>query len=275
MRYQFQSKFSRGRYFKARMLTDTIKILISINLIIFLLQTLSQQRDILFHLFGIVPGNTFSKFMIWQPVTYLFLHANFGHILSNMFFLWMFGSEIETLWGGKEFRKYYFITGVGSGLVWLLFNFGKPAVVLVGASGAIYGILVAYGILFSNRKVYLFPLLVPIKAKWLVLFLGIFGCFFSAPNVSLVTHMAGIAIGFMYIKFNLRWSVVRTFLTREKDNLIHTVKTRRRGKIEELRSEVDRLLDKINENGYDELTQSEMSFLYEASKKLSKEEEKD
>ena len=91
--------------------------------------------------------------MIWQPLTYLFLHGGIWHVLINMFVLWMFGTEMESVWGSKKFLQYYLITGVGSGLIWLLFNYGNNYSVLIGASGAIYGILLAYGLMFPNRKV--------------------------------------------------------------------------------------------------------------------------
>ena len=97
--------------------------------------------------------------MIWQPITYMFIHGDFFHVFMNMFVLWMFGSEMESIWGRKQFLKYYFITGIGSGLIWLLFNINNPYSLLIGASGAIYGILLAYGLMFPNRKVLIYFLL--------------------------------------------------------------------------------------------------------------------
>ena len=111
MRYHYQSSFSRGNYFGPRLFTDAIKLLVSINFLVFLLQTISGQERILFQLFGMVPKNTWSQLMVWQPFTYLFFHGGIWHVLINMFVLWMFGSELETVCGKKEFLKYYFICG--------------------------------------------------------------------------------------------------------------------------------------------------------------------
>ncbi|MEE9166467.1 MAG: rhomboid family intramembrane serine protease [Candidatus Neomarinimicrobiota bacterium] len=277
MRYQFQSDFSQGNYFRPRMFTDAIKLLVSINFLIFILQTISGQQGILYQLFGIVPRDTWSRFMVWQPFTYLFFHGGVWHVLINMFVLWMFGSELERHWGKRDFLKYYFLTGVGAGIVTILFNYNSK-IPVVGASGAIYGILLAYGLMFPNRYVYIYFLL-PIKVKYFVIFVGIMAFFSSLnpqySNISHLTHLSGMAIGYLYLRSNPRWDIMGQFLRRQKDGLKQRHETKRREKFEEMRSEVDRILDKINQVGYDGLTKSERSFLYEASKKLSGEEERD
>jgi len=220
--------------------------------------------------------------MVWQPFTYLFFHApvvlgGIWHVLINMFVLWMFGSELEQYWGKERFLKYYFITGVGSGIVTVLFNLNSK-IPVVGASGAIYGILLAYALMFPNRYIYLYFLL-PIRVKYFVFFIGAIAFFSSLnpgySNISHLTHLSGMAVGYVYLRSNLRWELVRRFIINQKADLKQRYETRKREKVEELRLEVDRLLDKINDVGYDGLTKSERSFLFEASKKLSKEEEKD
>ncbi len=259
------------------MFTDAIKLLVSINFLIFILQTISGQQGILYQLFGIVPRDTWSRFMVWQPFTYLFFHGGVWHVLINMFVLWMFGSELERHWGKRDFLKYYFLTGVGAGIVTILFNYNSK-IPVVGASGAIYGILLAYGLMFPNRYVYIYFLL-PIKVKYFVIFVGIMAFFSSLnpqySNISHLTHLSGMAIGYLYLRSNPRWDIMGQFLRRQKDGLKQRHETKRREKFEEMRSEVDRILDKINQVGYDGLTKSERSFLYEASKKLSGEEERD
>ncbi len=276
MRYQYQSSFSRGNYFGPRLFTDAIKLLISINIIIFLLQSISGQERILFQLFGIVPTNTFGQLMLWQPFTYLFLHGGIWHVLINMFVLWMFGSELETLWGRQEFLKYYFFTGVGSGLVTVLFSLNSP-VAVVGASGAIYGILLAYGLIFPNRYVYLY-FFIPVRVKYFVIVIGALAFFSSlgssSSGVSHLTHFSGMLIGFGYLKSNVRLDALKNMVMQQKDGIRHRIIKKKRRRDDDLRLEVDRMLDRINEVGYDGLSEKEKKFLYEASKKLAKGEDR-
>ncbi|HDZ58813.1 MAG TPA: rhomboid family intramembrane serine protease, partial [Ignavibacteriales bacterium] len=109
------------------------------------------------------------NFQIWQLVTYLFLHGSFTHILFNMFALWMFGMEIENSWGSKKFLYYYFICGITAGLFQLFISpmLGAVPAPTIGASGAVYGVLIAFGMLFPDRPIYLY-FLFPIKAKYLI-----------------------------------------------------------------------------------------------------------
>ena len=135
MRYQFQSE--QGNIaFKPQYFTDAIKILILVNIVVFFFRYIAQSQIDLAQIFGLSSGNIWP--MIWQPVTYMFVHGDFFHIFMNMFVLWMFGSEMESIWGRSEFLKYYFTTGIGSGLICLVFNMGNPYAVLICASGAIY-----------------------------------------------------------------------------------------------------------------------------------------
>ena len=130
----FNRKFN---YLTGSALTDGIKILILINFLIFFLQSISGQERILFQLFGIVPSNTFYKLMIWQPFTYLFFHGGIWHVFINMFVLWMFGSELERIWKKNFFLKYYFMTGIGSGIITVLLSLNS-SIPVVGASGAVF-----------------------------------------------------------------------------------------------------------------------------------------
>lgn len=153
-------------------------------------------------LFGLRPYMVLHRFFVWEPVTYLFLHGGFFHIFFNMFALWMFGADLERTWGAKKFAQYYFLTGVGAGVFDVLLR-PSSTVPVIGCSGAIYGILLAYGVLFPNRPVYLW-MIIPIKAKWFVVFMG--GLEFlaelsgSAPGISHLAHLGGMLIGFLYLR---------------------------------------------------------------------------
>lgn len=276
MRYRYTKGFFGENYFRPRLFTDAIKLLVSINFGIFVLQTLSSQEANAFRFFGIVPKDTWSQLMIWQPFTYLFFHGGIWHVLINMLVLWMFGSELEMMWGRKSFFKYYFLTGVGSGIVTIIFNMNSQ-IPVVGASGAIYGILLAYGLMFPNRLVYLY-FLFPVRVKYFVIFIGVVA-FYSSINpgysgVSHLTHLSGMVIGFFYLRSNISLGLVKRFLTSQVDEVKRKVKKHRQEKIDEIRREVDRILDKINEVGYDGLNDEEQTYLFEASKKLSGNEDR-
>jgi membrane associated rhomboid family serine protease len=144
---------------------------------------------------------------VWQLFTYMFLHdpLGFTHILFNMLMLWMIGSDLERDWGTKRFLQYYFLCGVGAGLCVVAANvlFGSLDTRTIGSSGALYGILLAYGVLYADRIV-LFAFLFPMKAKYMVMifgaiaFLGSFGP--SGGGVSYVAHLGGMIFGLIYLK---------------------------------------------------------------------------
>ena len=274
MRYQFQSE--QGNIsFKPKIFTDAIKVLIWINVGLFALKLISQSQIDLARIFGLSPNTIWP--MIWQPVTYMFIHGDFFHVLINMFVLWMFGSEMESIWGRKQFLRYYFLTGVGSGIVWLLFNIGQSYAVLIGASGAIYGILLAYGMMFPNRIVYLY-FMIPIKVKWFVIFLGaiaFLSSFNNHSNISHLTHLSGMAIGFIYLRYYWRWKDFRFSVYKQLEEFRSSMSSRKGLKNIEMQQKVDQLLDKINETGYDNLTDDEKDLLYKASKDFSRNREKD
>jgi membrane associated rhomboid family serine protease len=143
---------------------------------------------------------------VWQLVTYLFLHSlsSFWHILFNMLTLWMFGAPIEETWGTRRFVQYYFLCGVGAGVCVVVANllFGDPHQRVIGASGAIFGLLLAYGMLFPNQTV-LFSFLFPMKAKYMVMIFGVleFMSSFQGGNaVSNLAHLGGMIFGFIYMK---------------------------------------------------------------------------
>jgi len=275
MRFQFQSDPGQFSY-KPALFTDAIKILVSVNFGIFLLQTIARTEGMFFPLFGLVPKLVWSEFMVWQPFTYLFFHGGIWHVLINMFVLWMFGSELERLWGKEHFLKFYFVTGVGAGLVTMIFGLNSMTPI-VGASGAVYGVLLAYGLTYPNRTVYLYGI-IPIKSLWFVIGIGVIAFMSSFDNVSQIshlTHLSGMVIGYLMLKrpvrFNDLWFTIR------KRTLEYKIKHEEKKvtQHQEIEREIDHILDKINREGFDSLTEEEHDRLYKGSQSLSRTKKKD
>jgi membrane associated rhomboid family serine protease len=252
-----------------------VKTLIIINGIVFLLEFI-PVFDIV-RTFGLVPALVTHNFFIWQLFTYMFLHGGFFHLLFNMFILWMFGSEIEKMWGSREFLRYYFITGIGAGVLTVLTSWNSM-IPTIGASGAIYGILVAFAVLFPNRLIYLY-FLFPIKAKHLVIIFVVVELYASLHSsntgIANIAHLGGMLVGYFYIKGNRHLS---SLFDRTKDMLqksrikIRVVDDEESGQgdstddIED--DEIDRILDKITEEGIGNLTEEEKEILNRASEHL-------
>jgi len=275
MRFQFQSDPGQFSY-KPALFTDAIKILVSVNFGIFLLQTIARTEGMFFPLFGLVPKLVWSEFMLWQPFTYLFFHGGIWHVLINMFVLWMFGSELERLWGKEHFLKFYFVTGVGAGFVTMIFGLNSMTPI-VGASGAVYGVLLAYGLTYPNRTVYLYGI-IPIKSLWFVIGIGVIAFMSSFDNVSQIshlTHLSGMMIGYLMLKrpvrFNDLWFTIR------KRTLEYKIKHEEKkvSQHQVIEREIDRILDKINREGFDSLTEEEHDRLYKGSQSLSRTKKKD
>ena len=142
-------------------------------------------------------------FKLWQLVTYMFLHADFSHIFFNMFSLWMFGRIIEQTLGTKRFLAFYFISGIGAGLcqiIMQMFTENSPVAATIGASGACYGILLAFGLLYPNQKIFLLIPPIPIKAKWLVIgyaILEAYLAFNTDSNIAHLAHLGGMLFGLL------------------------------------------------------------------------------
>ncbi len=191
-------------------LTPAVKYIILACLGTYLLSWLGDGRE-MNRFFGLTPSSVFTKLFLWQPLTYLFFHAGFGHIFWNMFALWMFGSEMERYLGTPEFVRFFFITGAGAGLISILVH-PMSGVTTIGASGSIYGILLAYGMLFPERLVYLY-FLFPIKVKYFISFLFVI-TFFSAfrssgTGIDHFAHLGGGLVAFLYLKGLLSWKKLR------------------------------------------------------------------
>ncbi|HUU12595.1 MAG TPA: rhomboid family intramembrane serine protease [Terriglobia bacterium] len=153
-------------------------------------------------LLGLRPFEVTRYFAIWELATYLFLHAGFFHIVFNLFALWMFGSDLERLWGPRRFLFFFFLTGVGAGLLNVLLE-PSSIIATVGNSGAVYGVLLAYGLLFPDRPIFLW-LIIPIKAKWFVAIIGVMAFIgsLSGPGsgISHLAHLGGMLFAFLYLR---------------------------------------------------------------------------
>jgi membrane associated rhomboid family serine protease len=185
--------------------SQALKALIGANVAMFVLTTFARS---LLPILGLVPGFVIHKGWLWQLGTYMFLHAGPMHILFNMLALWMFGAELERMWGTREFLKFYFVTGVGAGVLTVVFSLLPFAFAqqlqyseVIGASGAIYGLLLAYAMYFPNRPILLLVFWVP--AKWCVAILGAIALLTSlsdAGGVANATHLGGLLVGYLYLK---------------------------------------------------------------------------
>ncbi|MDQ6759235.1 MAG: rhomboid family intramembrane serine protease [Acidobacteriota bacterium] len=185
-----------------------VKWLLIANAAVFILGFFSGlvQLDRPLGVLALVPIEVVKLFAIWQLATYLFLHSGFGHIIWNMLALWMFGADLERAWGTKRFLQFYFFCGVGAGICVVLANYilpwGNPLVATIGSSGAIFGILLAYAMLYPNRTI-LWGFLIPIQVKYFVLIIGVvtfMSSFQANHGVSEFAHLGGLLFGYIYMK---------------------------------------------------------------------------
>ena len=281
MKYRLQ--FTPGEVaYRPQLFTDAIKILISINFIVYVFQSLAGKEEIFFRLFGLVPNAFISELMLWQPFTYMFFHAPFyssigiSHILLNMLGLWVFGRELEQTWGKEKFLKYYFLTGIGSGLITFLFQMDSSNPV-IGASGAVYGILLAYGLSYPNRMLYIWGL-IPVRSMWLVIIMGLiafFGLLGKADGISHITHISGMLIGYILLKNKLNISDVLFSLRKKTIEFQIQRKEDKKFKRKIIDRDIDIILEKIKDVGFNGLSDEEQSKLYEASRKMSKNGDRD
>ena len=261
-----------------------------------------------------------SDFRIYQFVTYMFLHGGLTHIFFNMFALWMFGSVIERVWGPKKFLFYYICCGIGAGFVQELVQYANFIIndmaayqyvdaggvrmpvnayinlwTTIGASGAVYAILLAFGMIFPNERLFIIPFPFPIKAKWLVvgyIAIELFSAMSSpGDGVAHMAHLGGMLFGFLLIRYwqkhpdsSQRFGRSRgqEFFDRMKQKYDARQDTRmhaeyhgdpRRESDEEYNArkrknqeEIDAILDKIRKSGYDSLTKEEKKKLFDQSR---------
>lgn len=239
-----------------------------------------------------VPNN----FQIWQLFTYQFMHAGFMHILLNMFFLWMFGMEIENLMGSRKFLLFYLACGLGGGIAQTLIPplLSQELGPTIGASGAVFGIMIAFAMFFPDRYILLY-FLIPVKAKYLITIMVIFE-FMSVGNQSVIAHLAhagGAVTGFLFILLDRRnnFSGSRIFGQFRKpkgtfssggfgqafrnavkksdveEAKFYDINESKKDEDTVSQEEIDRILDKISQSGYQNLTDREKKILFDASRK--------
>ena len=225
-----------------------------------------------------------ASFKLWQPFTYMFVHEQFFHVLMNLIGLWMFSGDLEELWGGRRFLRYYLAGGVGAGVCiavmnFILFESYGVNVPTVGASGALYAVLLAYGLTWPNREVLIWFVL-PVKMKWMVLFFGLLE-FFGSVNmaagaggtISHIGHLGGLLTGFILImawrhadasprKKAARGGLLEEFFRKRK---LEKKKKEIALRIE-AKKIIDTLLDKIARQGMSSLTAEEKRSLEWARK---------
>ena len=185
--------------------TPAVKILLITNVVLFFMNVIVGEE--MTRSLGLSPRLVFEHAALWQPFTYMFLHSTsgLGHILFNMLALWMFGTELERTWGTRFFTKYYFVTGVGAAATSLLLSLFIADIhdsTTVGASGAIYGLLIAYAMYFPHRTIYY--IIFPIPARVFVAIMG-FIAFWSSVSgsgggVAHTAHLGGLVVGYLYLK---------------------------------------------------------------------------
>ncbi len=242
-------------------------------------------------------GHPFN-FQVWQLITYQFMHGGFGHIFFNMFALWMFGGSIEDVFGSKKFLIFYLLAGVSAGLFQLFITplLGATSAVTIGASGSIFGVLIAYAMFFPDNLIFLY-FLIPVKAKYLIGFLVLIEFFAidsASSDVAHLAHLGGALFGFLYIMFDKKSYVSLKSVFKKsyfyksdpKKNIFNnpfSSSAQSSRDVEDAKyrdidgnsdsepvsqKEIDEILDKIGQSGYQNLTEREKKVLFQASKKM-------
>ncbi len=187
-------------------LTPVVTQLIIINALVYVFMILAKDSTGLLAYLGLIPSAIIEKRYLWQFISYMFIHIDFWHIFFNLLFLWWFGCDIERNFGKKHFVRYYFLTGIGAGLFAFLIDL-KSTIPIIGASGGIFGIFLAYAILFPNRKIYLW-FVIPVKAKWVVLgtcLIEVFALMSTEQSgVSHSAHVGGVIAGLLWFGYYLK-----------------------------------------------------------------------
>ncbi len=255
-------------------LTKAVKFLLITNGLIFLLQLLFNQSSALFQYGGLTPALILQKGMVWQFITYQFIHASFMHLLLNSIALYFFGMDVEREMGTRNFCVLYFFSGFGGGLCSVILD-SSSMVPIVGASGAVFGLLMAYGILFPHRVVTLllfFIIPVQMKARHIAFFFGGMEILFlmgerSGSGIARIAHLGGLLFGYLYMRYEIyvldainyceKW----IFKREAEDKVGHQ-------KEDYIRKQIDPILDKIAKKGIHTLTWRERRILKKAKKKL-------
>lgn len=296
------NSYRYGGFRRFSLSPTVIKNLLIINGAVFFLQLLMEGLIfngtsgvlIVNKWFALNPIESPFNFQVWQLITYQFLHGGFTHILFNMFALWMFGFEIESMWGPKKFLLFYLMAGVVAGLFQLFLTpmLGGTPAPTIGASGAVYGVLIAFAMIFPDRYIYLY-FLIPVKAKYLIGFLIVMEFLLvdsANSGVAHLAHLGGALAGFIFILLDKKTHVPLKNIFRNRqfkstsssspfgrfngneseieDARFTEINNGTKDKSEITQEEIDAILDKISQSGYQNLTDKEKRILFEASKKM-------
>lgn len=261
------------------MLTPWVKRLLIANVVAFFISSVIGL-DLVFRWFAFAPSEILTR--PWGVLTYMFLHGDFWHLFFNMLVLFFFGSHLENRWGSKEFLKYYITCGLGGVLLSFLFVSDS----IVGASGALYGLMLAFAMNWPNSPIHIWGVF-PVKAKWMVAFLfvvSLFSAFGGADGgIAHFAHLGGIISGFLYLKSDWRpgqamggtgrkarvrrMVIVPRGVPQEKTEAqAQPSEELSKGEVRVL-DEVDRILDKISAEGMSALTDEERKILDDVSRK--------
>ncbi|HEX6306823.1 MAG TPA: rhomboid family intramembrane serine protease [Longimicrobiales bacterium] len=270
----------RGSFSFGFGLTPWVKNLIIANVALFLMDYLARGG------LGVYMAFVPSRILVapWTLVTYMFAHGNFWHLFWNMLGLFFFGPPIEQRWGSTEFIKYYFICGLGGAALSFLF---APMSPIIGASAAVYGVMLAFAMNWPDAPIYIWGIL-PVKAKYLVAVLAVFSILSmvqpSGGNIAHAAHLGGFAAGFLYLRLGSPGGGVgglRRMLNKRRLRVVTpddaarrnptprppTTPRRRGGEEAKLLDELDRVLEKISTQGMSSLTPQERKLLDEVSRK--------
>jgi membrane associated rhomboid family serine protease len=255
-------------------LPPALKALIVANVVVFLMASIVGNS--FFDLFGLVPKHVLVDRWVWQPLTYLFVHGSIMHLLLNLFALWMFGLPVEAQWGARDFLKYYFICGLGAAAASLALSPHSMAPV-IGASGAVYGLLVAFAMLYPDAVVYLY-FLIPVKAAHVAILFGLVEFFSGAtnatPGIARFAHLGGMITGYLYLRWWWVLKIRAKAFWRDSSFIGGAVKPGMRRTVfkaqgventekqeKSAMDEVDHILDKILVSGLNSLTEAEKSVM--------------
>jgi membrane associated rhomboid family serine protease len=222
----FSSRSYVNRYTPSNRFPVGVKWLLITNIALFVLYYVVSGRSALHQFlenFALNPAQVVQTFAIWQLVTYMFLHGSIGHVLWNMLALWLFGIELERTWGTAKFLRFYFACGVAAAVTVIVaaYMFGGADVSTVGSSGAVYGLLAAYAVVFPDQTI-LFGFLIPMKSKYFVMIIGaiVFLQSYMATvggqqgsGVSVTAHLGGLVAGFLFLRGKKLQSQVRLPVT--------------------------------------------------------------
>ena len=244
-----------------------VKWLLIINFSVYIIAMLIPDLGNFLYDYGTVWPESFPKMVqVWRLITYQFLHdpSNIFHIVFNMMVLYFMGPFVERAWGSRAFLKFYLIAGAAGGVVYSLFVLLHilSAGMMLGASGAIYGVIAAVAVMFPTMRVLLYGI-IPMTMVWLVALIVITSLLFIATGVNAggeVAHLSGLAVGFLYVRYKPWYTQWR--MKRHKGAWARKIEQER-----QFHSEVDRILDKINRDGIQSLSQREKQILQEATRR--------